>query len=124
MNQMFDIYNNYADLYDELVNHEDYKNNLRTFLNDNGEVLPYFYEKLEQYGFKKNIIETDYKFYDYKEASRIMGAFFGDNMKNNILSNKSNIIKEYTGIWNRTIALTGRCFIFYAKTAPILRQTS
>ncbi|HGJ67444.1 TPA: hypothetical protein ENS27_18940, partial [bacterium] len=85
MNQMFDIYNNYADLYDELVNHEDYKNNLRTFLNDNGEVLPYFYEKLEQYGFKKNIIETDYKFSDYKEASRIMGAFFGDNMKNNIL---------------------------------------
>jgi len=81
-----------------------------SFLNDNGEVLPYFYEKLEQYGFKKNIIETDYKFSDYKEASRIMGAFFGDNMKNSILSNKSNIINEYTGIWNRTIALTGRCF--------------
>jgi len=224
MNQMFEIYNNYADLYDELVNHEDYNNNLRTFLNDNivwknksvyefgvgtgrvtknyidkvaravlcdnsehmigkaktnlafandkinylcidhkdigkiiekldiviegwsfghlivnekndkdlwirkiidesirlandkiiiietlgtnvnkpippGEVLPYFYEKLELYGFKKNIIETDYKFHDYKEASRIMGAFFGENMKNNILDNKYSVIKEYTGIW-------------------------
>ena len=224
MNQMFEIYNNYADLYDELVNHEDYNNNLKIFLNDHivwndksvyefgvgtgrvtknyidkvgravlcdnsehmiekcknnlsfakdrinylcidhkdiskitekldiviegwsfghlivnekndkdfwireiidesirianekiiiietlgtnvdkptppGEVLPYFYEKLEINGFKKNIIESDYKFTDYKEASRIMGAFFGDNMKNSILSNKSKIIKEYTGIW-------------------------
>ena len=32
---MFKIYQNYSDLYDELVNHEDYNNNLYKFLNDN-----------------------------------------------------------------------------------------
>lgn len=224
MNQMFEIYNNYANLYDELVNHEDYKNNLANFLNQNidwkdksvyefgvgtgrvtkyyiekvnkailcdnsqhmldkakinlksnnhkirylcldhknidtiqekldiviegwsfghlivnernnkdywinklisesvriatekviiietlgtnvkkpnppGEILSYFYEKLEANGFKKYIIETDYKFNDYIEAANILGSFFGENMKNQIINDQSEIIKEYTGVW-------------------------
>lgn len=32
---MFEVYQSYSDLYDELVNHEDYNNNLYTFLNNN-----------------------------------------------------------------------------------------
>ncbi len=224
MNQMFEIYSNYANLYDELVNHEDYKNNLANFLNQNidwkdksvyefgvgtgrvtkyyiekvnkailcdnsqhmldkakinlksnnhkirylcldhknidtiqekldiviegwsfghlivnernnkdywinklisesvriatekviiietlgtnvkkpnppGEILSYFYEKLEANGFKKYIIETDYKFNDYIEAANILGSFFGENMKNQIINDQSEIIKEYTGVW-------------------------
>ena len=35
MANMFDVYKNYSDLYDELVNHEDYNNNLYKFLNSN-----------------------------------------------------------------------------------------
>ena len=32
---MFKVYQNYSDLYDELVNHEDYNNNLSKFLKNN-----------------------------------------------------------------------------------------
>ena len=35
MSDMFKVYQNYSSLYDELVNHEDYKNNLYKFLNSN-----------------------------------------------------------------------------------------
>lgn len=35
MSNMFQVYQNYSDLYDELVNHEDYNNNLSKFLRDN-----------------------------------------------------------------------------------------
>ena len=35
LSDMFHIYQNYSDLYDELVNHEDYNNNLYKFLRDN-----------------------------------------------------------------------------------------
>ena len=34
MDQMFEIYKSKADLYDALVNHEDYQNNLPSFLNE------------------------------------------------------------------------------------------
>jgi len=35
MNEMYEIYNNKNDLYDELVNHEDYNSNLYKFINNN-----------------------------------------------------------------------------------------
>ena len=35
MSDMFKVYQNYSNLYDELVNHEDYENNLYKFLNAN-----------------------------------------------------------------------------------------
>jgi SAM-dependent methyltransferase len=59
-----------------------------------------FYQILENdYNFKKTIISTDYKFSNYKEAARIMGFFFGDEMAEDIIEKKKNIITEYTGIW-------------------------
>lgn len=67
--------------------------------NPPGEKLSNFYKELVKNGFKEYIIETDYKFNNYEEAGRIIGSFFGDSMKNDIIRNKLEVIKEYTGIW-------------------------
>jgi len=67
--------------------------------NPPGERLSNFYKELVNSGFTEYIIETDYKFNNYEEAGRIMGGFFGDSMKNNIIQRKLEVIKEYTGIW-------------------------
>src|SRR6056297_1416866 len=66
-------------------------------INDN---LRQFYLLLEEkYGFKRTIVKTDYKFNDYNEAAKIMGFFFGDEMENNVVKRKSELVPEYTGIW-------------------------
>ena len=67
--------------------------------NPPGEKLAQFYHALTDNGFKEHIIQTDYKFSSCEEAGRIMGGFFGDSMKNDIIQRKLSIIKEYTGIW-------------------------
>ena len=65
-----------------------------------GAVLEEFYSHIEnKYQFKKHVISTDYKFQDYKEAARIMGFFFGNEMSEDIIKNEKNIIPEFTGIW-------------------------
>jgi ubiquinone/menaquinone biosynthesis C-methylase UbiE len=53
-----------------------------------------------EYNFRKTIIKTDYKFKNYKEAARIMGFFFGKDMKDNILEAEITIIPEFTGVWS------------------------
>ena len=63
-----------------------------------GEKLTQFYRSLVEAGFKEHIIQTDYKFNNFEEAGNIMGAFFGDTMKNDIIQKQLNVIKEYTGI--------------------------
>ena len=67
--------------------------------NPPGEKLAQFYHALTDNGFKEHIIQTDYKFTSHEEAARIMGGFFGDSMKNDIIQRKLKIIKEYTGIF-------------------------
>lgn len=64
-----------------------------------GENLRHFYNKLRDYGFNESVIQTNYLFHNYKEATRIMGGFFGEMMRNEIENSKSKEIKEYTGIW-------------------------
>jgi len=64
-----------------------------------GEKLLNFYQELVNNGFTEYIIETDYRFSNYEEAGRIMGGFFGDTMRNDIIQRKIEVIKEYTGIW-------------------------
>ena len=64
-----------------------------------GEKLTQFYRSLVESGFKEHIIQTDYKFSNYEEAGKTMGAFFGDSMKNDIIQKQLKVIKEYTGIW-------------------------
>jgi hypothetical protein len=62
--------------------------------------LQEFYRLIEEeYGYNKTIINTDYKFNDYKEAAQIMGFFFGEEMKNKIIDRRNEIVPEYTGIW-------------------------
>ncbi len=53
----------------------------------------------EKFGFKRNVIETDYVFPDYQTAARVIGFFFGEEMRNDIISNKKKTIKEFTGVW-------------------------
>ena len=36
---------------------------------------------------------------DYQTAARVIGFFFGDEMRNDIISNKKKTIKEFTGVW-------------------------
>ena len=67
--------------------------------NPPGENLSQFYHALVESGFKEHIIQTDYKFNNFEEAGKTMGAFFGDSMKNDIIQKQLNVIKEYTGIW-------------------------
>ena len=67
--------------------------------NPPGEKLSQFYHALVEAGFKEHIIQTDYKFRNCEEAGNIMGAFFGDSMKNDIIQKQLNVIKEFTGIW-------------------------
>ena len=67
--------------------------------NPPGEKLSQFYHALVESGFTEYIIQTDYKFSNYEEAGKIMGAFFGDSMKNDIIQKQLNVIKEFTGIW-------------------------
>jgi ubiquinone/menaquinone biosynthesis C-methylase UbiE len=62
--------------------------------------LKQFYRIIEEeYGFKRTIVKTDYKFDDYREAAQIMGFFFGEEMERGIIKRKCEIVPEYTGIW-------------------------
>ncbi len=62
--------------------------------------LKQFYRLIEEeYGFKRTIVKTDYKFDNYREAAQIMGFFFGEEMERGIIQSKSAIVPEYTGIW-------------------------
>jgi SAM-dependent methyltransferase len=67
--------------------------------------LSTFYEILEhKYNFKKEIIETDYKFKNVEEAKRIFTFFFGNEIAKGIEESNSPIIKEYTGIWYKKLS--------------------
>jgi len=61
--------------------------------------LEKMYQYLEQNGYKKNIIKTDYKFDSVEMAASTLGGFFGTEMEKAILNSKRSIIPEYTGIW-------------------------
>lgn len=99
---------------------DDIMNNIIGLVKDNGKIviiesagtnsdLPFevtnqyikrFMRLLEdKFGFRKTVISTDYLFPDYQEAARILGFFFGDEMRNDIMANKKNRIKEFTGVW-------------------------
>jgi SAM-dependent methyltransferase len=62
--------------------------------------LNLFYSTLEnEYGFKRDVIRTDYRFKDVDEAFRIFSFFFGYEMGNKIKNKVEPIVKEFTGIW-------------------------
>lgn len=64
------------------------------------DILSQFFSILEEeYGFKKTIIRTDYKFESNEEAERIMSFFFGEKMRESLKKVSRNIIPEWTGVW-------------------------
>ena len=59
-----------------------------------------FFDLLENsYGFTKHVIRTDYMFDTVGEAVDIMGFFFGEKMKSDIVDSGLCVIPEFTGIW-------------------------
>jgi len=67
-------------------------------------ILKDFYALLEKhYQFKRTTLRTDYRFPDSEEAARIMGFFFGDRMKEDIIKTGKTIIEEYTGVWMKDL---------------------
>jgi hypothetical protein len=62
-------------------------------------LLDHFYQTLKDNKFQEHIITTDYRFDNSTDAAEVLGAFFGEEMKNRITKENKNIIKEFTGIW-------------------------
>jgi len=54
---------------------------------------------LQQMGFQKDWIRTDYEFPDLKTARRLSAFFFSESMEKNIDSGPPAQLKECTGIW-------------------------
>jgi len=66
--------------------------------------LAEFYRKLEQdFGYTRVEIPTDYRFESAEEAADICGFFFGTEAGEEIRTKGSPIIREYTGLWYKTI---------------------
>ena len=63
-------------------------------------LLQEFYRLLEvEHGFIRHTLRTDYRFATYKEAARIMGFFFGEQMGSEISCSRRQIVPEFTGVW-------------------------
>jgi len=68
------------------------------------EELTDFYSILQKdYGFKQEVISTDYRFESLEEAVRICGFFFGEDMGKEIQKKGSPVIGEYTGLFHLTV---------------------
>lgn len=68
------------------------------------ESLRRYYHLLEgQYAYRHAVVRTDYRFPSVGEAARIMGFFFGDDMRNRVLAAGSAIVPEYTGVWWKSV---------------------
>jgi len=61
--------------------------------------LEHFLGWLDETGFKNKWIRTDYQFGSMEEARKLAGFFFGEEMKQKIISNPSILLPECTGVW-------------------------
>ncbi len=57
------------------------------------------YNWLDEVGFKNKWIRTDVQFKSLQTASDMAGFFFGDEMKQRIISKQLTILPECTGVW-------------------------
>ena len=63
--------------------------------------LSEFYREIEkEWGFVLKILNTDYQFDTVQDAAETMGFFFGEEMKETILSSNQVVIPEWTGVWH------------------------
>jgi len=70
--------------------------------NETPQRLPHlenFHRWLDETGFRNTWIRTDYRFTSMEEAGRLAGFFFGDEMRQKIMRERSTILPECTGIW-------------------------
>lgn len=58
-----------------------------------------FYPWLDQAGFKKKWIRTDYQFQSVEEAEELSRFFFGDELGEAVRANQWVILPECTGVW-------------------------
>jgi len=65
--------------------------------------LANFYPWLDEVGFQKTWIRTDYKFESLEEAEHLARFFFGDEMGENVVKNKWVVLPECTGVWWKNI---------------------
>jgi len=65
--------------------------------------LANFYPWLDEVGFEKTWIRTDYKFESLEEAETLSRFFFGEEMGDSVVKNNWVILPECTGVWWRTV---------------------
>lgn len=58
-----------------------------------------YYLYLEEKGFKKQVIRTDYKFDTIKQANSLIPFFFGKEMLSKLEGSGPYILPECTGVW-------------------------
>ena len=63
------------------------------------EHLKEYYPWLEEKGFQKKWIRTDYKFISIEEAEELSRFFFGDELGDKVNANGWAILPECTGVW-------------------------
>lgn len=63
------------------------------------EKLLEYFQYLEQTGFQRSWLRTDYRFQDQKEAEELVQFFFGEDMLNKIVYERQPVLPECTGIW-------------------------
>lgn len=62
-----------------------------------------FYPWLDEVGFQKTWIRTDYKFESLAEAEYLSRFFFGDEMGAAVRTNNWLVLPECTGVWWKTV---------------------
>jgi SAM-dependent methyltransferase len=65
-----------------------------------GRLSGFYRELQENWGFVLQILSTDYKFETVEDASETLGFFFGEEMRERILSGNQTLIPEWTGVWH------------------------
>ncbi len=63
--------------------------------------LERLYDWLDEQGFSKKWIRTDYEFESAQLADRLTGFFFGAEMKQQLRRGRTAILPECTGVWWR-----------------------
>lgn len=63
--------------------------------------LAEYYAWLESLGFEREVIRTDYRFADVETAGRVLGAFFGDRLRDFVKRERSVVVPEYTAVFTR-----------------------
>jgi ubiquinone/menaquinone biosynthesis C-methylase UbiE len=60
-----------------------------------------YYRHLEEQGFARQVLATDYSFADVEEAAQVCGWFFGEELASRIRARGWRRVPEWTGLWHR-----------------------